>query len=109
MVALEDLHNARSENLAVLEQLTQIAATLPLLIVGGYRTDQQAELPPLLRKLPTLTFERSTQPEVAALAESMLGEVAQGQTLPAFLQQETEGNPLFIVEVVAPWRTVRVS
>ncbi len=100
VVALEDLHNARSENLAVLEQLTQIAATLPLLIVGGYRTDQQAELPPLLRKLPTLTLERFTQPEVAALAELMLGEVAQGQTLPAFLQQETEGNPLFIVEVV---------
>ncbi len=100
LLLLEDLHWARSENLAVLEALSQSLSTCPILIVGSYRNDEQSELAPLLRTLPTLHLDRFTPNEIAALTESMLGPEAQHKSLHEFMERETEGNALFIVEVL---------
>jgi len=100
LILLEDLHWARAENLTVLEQITQMVAGLPLLIVGSYRTDERLELAPTLRTLPTLHLKRLTSDEIVSLTDSMLGDATKREPLHEFLQRETEGNPLFIIEVV---------
>ncbi len=100
LIVLEDLHCARAENLSVLEQLAQVVAGLPLLVVGSYRSDEKLEIAPTLRGLPTVTLKRFAAADTADLTASILGDGAQSKALQEFLHNETEGNVLFIIEVI---------
>jgi len=100
LIVLEDLHCARAENLSVLEQLAQVVSGLSLLVVGSYRGDELLEIAPTLRTLPTLTLKRFVAADTAELTSSILGDGAQSKALQEFLHNETEGNVLFIIEVI---------
>lgn len=99
LIILEDLQWA-SEGLDVLQQLNEIVDNLPILIVGSFRDDEQADLPEQLLGAPVLRLNRLTEEEILMLSMSMLGEPGTNPQLVDLLHRETEGNPFFIVEVI---------
>ncbi|MDZ4771171.1 MAG: protein kinase [Chloroflexota bacterium] len=98
LLILEDLHWAR-ESLEVLKAVLPLTGTLPLLIVATYRLDESATLAADLPDMFDMRLRRLTRDEIAALSESMLGAHVAQPLLP-MLDTETEGNILFLVEVV---------
>ncbi len=100
VLILEDLHWAE-ESLLILTELARIVAELPTLIIGTYRNDERPALAELVGGANVITLARLTRDEIEHLSRSMLGgRVADHPALVDLLQQETEGNALFIVEVV---------
>jgi tetratricopeptide (TPR) repeat protein len=85
------------------------AETAPrLMIVGTYRDDDAPDLParlnppgePALREVRTMKLGRLDAAAIGSLTASMLGAAGAQPSLVSFLQRETEGNALFLVEVV---------
>ena len=96
---LEDVQWA-AEGLEPLIALIQKTAALPLLILVSYRDDDMADLPDRLPGSQVLKLGRLSQAEVAELSEAILGEQGRQPHLLKLLQQETEGNTFFLVEVM---------
>lgn len=99
MLVLEDLHWT-SESLEPIHGLLNDISTRKLLIVGTYRSDEKADLPQLFPDVETIMLSRLSPEAIQQLSISMLGEAGNNEKLINFLQNETEGNTFFIVEVV---------
>ncbi|MEM7344050.1 MAG: protein kinase, partial [Chloroflexota bacterium] len=100
LLLLEDLQWAE-ESLHPLKQILGQLAQMPqLLIVGTYRDDEQPNLPQTLPQSHHLSLKRLPDEAVAQLSQAILGEQASHDALVNLLQQETEGNTYFIVEVM---------
>lgn len=100
VLLLEDLQWAE-ESLLVLHQLFRLTRELPIMIVGTYREDEAPHLPDQFPGAQLLRLERFTQTEIAAIVASMLGtRLVPYDSLIDMLERETEGNPLFIIEVI---------
>ena len=98
LLLLEDLQWADAESLALLAMVAGNISRRPLLIVASYRANDVVGLEesfPLLRKLH---LQRLGRNDMAALCESMLGQVGQDPKLLDLVATETEGNAHFIVE-----------
>jgi predicted ATPase len=100
LFVLEDLHWADDNSVGLLNQLPQLVGQLPLLIVGSYRSGERPSLPQELPNFQLLPLPRLSPASVGMLSEAMLGTSGRRPHLLAFLQQETEGNTFFIVEVM---------
>jgi predicted ATPase len=100
VVILEDMQWAGSNSIALFDRLTSIVGELPLLIVGNYRDDERPDLPELLPEAKSLKLERLTETGTADLIESMIGAIGREPKVVDLLQNETEGNPFFVVETV---------
>jgi len=100
LVILEDLQWARDDSLHTLDVMTQIAADLPLLIVGSFRDDECPDLPRRLPQACLLKLNRLTPEAITDLSVSMLGKAGHHPQVIDLLQRETEGNVFFLVEVV---------
>ena len=57
-------------------------------------------MPELLPEMSLQKLNRLSKDGIAALSESMLGEIGKQPDVLELIQQETEGNTFFIVEVV---------
>lgn len=99
LVLLEDLQWSR-KSLDVLRMLNNLVATDSILIVGSFRSDESPDLPDDLPGMQVIKLERLTDQEIAALSESMLGDVGKREEVQSLLSKETGGNVLFVVEVV---------
>ncbi|MEM7129909.1 MAG: tetratricopeptide repeat protein [Chloroflexota bacterium] len=99
LLILDDLQWS-DESLSLIPYLARLASQHSLLIVGSYRSDERPKLPEPLQEMPLLPLERLTPDEMAKLSEAMLGEAGLQDEVLALLQQETEGNAFFAVEVV---------
>ncbi|MFW5942767.1 MAG: AAA family ATPase [Chloroflexota bacterium] len=108
LLFLDDLHWADAETLDWLHFLAQQKGDHRFLLVGAVRTEELAPDHPLLSwqealarllRVHAIALERLGPADTAALAASVLG-----RSLPeeraASLHRETEGNPLFTVEMV---------
>jgi predicted ATPase len=108
VLILDDLHWADKPSLLLLQFLAGELAASRLLVVGCYRDVELSRQHPLAQALGELTRERGfqrvllrglTQEDVARFIE-----LTAGLTPPLGLVQavytQTEGNPLFISEVV---------
>jgi len=100
VVILEDLHWAGPESIALLKQLIDASRSRPQLWLASYRSDESPELPRLLFNMHSVPLSRLDASSIAALSASMLGSAGRNPKLLAFLNRETEGNALFIVEVL---------
>jgi tetratricopeptide (TPR) repeat protein/tRNA A-37 threonylcarbamoyl transferase component Bud32 len=100
VLVLEDLHWIRSESLALLQRLSKLAPQVPLLVVGTFRSDESPTLPNSLPEMSLLQLRRLSAAQIAQLSESILGTVGQRPELVSYLEQQTEGNAFFIVEIV---------
>ncbi|MBN8593403.1 MAG: protein kinase [Anaerolineae bacterium] len=99
VLLLEDLQWCE-ESLEPLKRLTPLLADLPLLMVANYRSDERPDLPDKLPGMIPLSLMRLSTAEVAELSAGMLGEGGRDPVIIERLQQETEGNTFFMVEVV---------
>lgn len=100
MLVLEDLQWT-VESFEVLKRLAPLANEMPLFIIGDYRIEESPDLYKQLPEAQYMRLERLDSNGIRTLATSMLGEeIGQDQTLLNMLERETEGNVLFVVEVV---------
>ncbi len=100
LLILEDLHCA-AESLLPLQHLLKLADQIQhLIVVATYRNDERPELPNTLSDMVELPLTRLTKSDIAQLTEAMLGRFEKQQKIVDFLARETEGNTLFMVEVL---------
>ncbi|WP_224360975.1 serine/threonine-protein kinase [Hyalangium versicolor] len=100
VLILEDLHWAHDESLRLLARISDLAKTLPLLILASYRDDERPALPSELPVMEVLRLPRLGENAIAVLTESMIGAAGRSPHILEMLRRETEGNPFFLVEVV---------
>jgi tetratricopeptide (TPR) repeat protein len=100
VILLEDLQWTGAESLELFKALNQLAADLPLLVIGSYRDDEQPDLPQQLPEMNIVKLNRLSSTAIAELSESMLGVAGRQEEVLTLLNRETEGNPFFLVEVV---------
>jgi eukaryotic-like serine/threonine-protein kinase len=108
VLVLDDLHAADAPSLLLLEFLARVLNSTRILVLGAYR-----DVDPLLsRRLMEMLGEVAREPvtrrlplrglgerDVAAYLELTASEIASSE-LAAELHEETEGNPLFVGEMV---------
>ncbi|MBK7893345.1 MAG: AAA family ATPase [Anaerolineaceae bacterium] len=99
LIMLEDLQWV-SEDLLVLKRLLTQAPSLPVLVVGTFRDDERPLLPQELPQAHLIQLKPLQQAAIAELSRSMLGDGGQKPQIVNLLQQQSEGNLFFIVEVV---------
>ncbi|MFQ6028925.1 MAG: serine/threonine-protein kinase PknK, partial [Dehalococcoidia bacterium] len=108
VMVLDDLHWADKPSLLLLQFVASELGNGRLLLVGTYRDVELSRQHPLAETLGELTRERLfqrvllrglTQPDVARFVEVTTGIEPPRGMVEAVLQQ-TEGNPLFLTEVV---------
>ena len=108
LVVLEDLHNADKDTLEMLIHVARNISGTRLLIIGTYRDVEVDRMHPLSAALAELrriaTFDRVllhglSISEVRRMLENIAGQpVPQGLT--EAVHHQTEGNPLFVQEVL---------
>ncbi|HEY1655697.1 MAG TPA: AAA family ATPase [Candidatus Tumulicola sp.] len=110
LLVLEDLHWAQSASIALLDFLVRHVAAVPMMIVATYRDDETPRPHPLHR------LHRETRATGSAQSLSLrafsLGDVREAiETLPevrdcppASLLDASDGNPLFLTQLVADFR-----
>lgn len=97
LLMLEDFQWVREGRDALLAALA-VLERLPLLVVITYRHEDDPTLPTTLPTSHLLKLERLSPPAVADLTTSILGQAPPEFT--AVIERETEGNVLFIVEIL---------
>jgi serine/threonine protein kinase len=100
LLLLEDLHWATPESLALLRSVQLATQKIPLLIVASYRNDECPSLPKQLPEAEIVSLSRLDRQAIHRLSQSMLGASGTHPKLVELLDRETEGNALFIVEVL---------
>lgn len=105
---LDDLHWADSSSLLMLEFLVRETAASPVLVLGTYRDAEITSAHPMSQTLGNLVRERHfrrvqlsglTREEVGEFVEGHKGVNLSGDIL-EMIHSRTEGNPLFVNEVV---------
>lgn len=99
VLLLEDLHWG-VDSLDIIRQLAPLAPTLPLLLVGSYRDDEQPRLAADFFDAQQIRLTRLNNREIAELCVAMLGDAGRNTALVNWLYRETEGNVFFLVEVM---------
>ncbi len=99
VLILEDLHWG-AESLIPLRRILKVYQPLPILIVGSYRSDEMAVLPNQLPEMRPLMLARFTPKEIAELTRAMIGGVAEQSDIVEYLNTQSGGNALFLIEVL---------
>ncbi len=100
LLLLEDIHWAGRGSLALLARLSLWAKRAPLLIIGTYREEERPDLPEQFPSAQRLNLARLSPEQMAALTESIIGTNGKTPQVLDLLQRETEGNALFMIEVL---------
>ncbi|GAB5491672.1 MAG: hypothetical protein Phog2KO_18870 [Phototrophicaceae bacterium] len=99
VLLLEDLHWT-AESLVPLQALMRYIDTMPIMIIGTYRSDEMIDLPEKLSEMNVLHLPLLDEGAVRDLSTSMLGEAGQHHEVVDLIQREAEGNAFFMVEIV---------
>ncbi|MBC8100417.1 MAG: protein kinase, partial [Armatimonadetes bacterium] len=102
VLILEDIHQAGSENMLLLHHISQTVATLPLLIITTFSTDEASNLEEQTAGLrhEHLPLARFSPEAIAQLSASMLGVIGSQPHIVDYLYHQTEGNVLFMIEII---------
>src|SRR5260221_11820412 len=102
MFILEDLQWATPVSLTLLQRLTEELRDQPFMFVANYRIDQAPQLRDMFVEASHVSLERLSRNHVAALTQSMLGDIAadRATTMVDVLHAETTGNAFFVVEAL---------
>jgi predicted ATPase/DNA-binding CsgD family transcriptional regulator len=108
VLLLDDLHWADQDTLDLLDLVTRCLSDLQLLVIVTYRSEQVHRRHPLYDFLPTLQRDRPVETiRLAPLSPSgtaRLVEARHGACSPelaTYLHERSEGNPLFLVELLS--------
>jgi DNA-binding SARP family transcriptional activator len=118
LLFLDDLHGADEATLDYLGYLSGVQLhTLPILLIGTYRTEEMSpgsrlqewvDRLGLMRAYRPLRLSRLAPVQTGQLVDEWLGARIQSD-ISQWLHQETEGNPLFVRELVCSlWRSGRL-
>lgn len=99
LLILEDLHWG-SGGLLVLPFVIEAIAAKKLMLVCSYRYDERPELAEKFKAMNQLLLQRFDRSAIKKLSEAILGDVAKRDDVISLIEQETEGNAFFVVEVV---------
>ena len=108
LLVLDDLHAADESSLVLLRFVASELGTSRLLVVGAYRdvdpavTDQLATTLAELSREPvttTLSLTGLNESDVARFIEDSMADIPSASVVET-MHAETEGNPLFVVEIV---------
>ncbi|MCU0481865.1 MAG: tetratricopeptide repeat protein [Anaerolineae bacterium] len=99
LVILDDLQWANA-SLDLLIGLQPLLTQMPILVIGTYRDDERPQLPDELHTQQVIHLRRFDTHEIEALSVAMLGNVGKQEKVVSLLNQETEGNIFFLIEVV---------
>ncbi|MFK7804190.1 MAG: protein kinase [Anaerolineae bacterium] len=99
LLILEDLQWDQN-NLDILIQLNRVVHKYKLMILATYRSDERPDLPNRLQNMNYIQLQRFSTHEISVLSHAMLGPVAQSEPLQQMLENETEGNAFFLIELV---------
>ncbi len=97
LLVLEDLQWAR-ESMIPLAALIERVATLPVLIIGVYRSDEFSGLPKRLPGTQVISLGRFERDEIARLTAAVLGSAERAEHLVDVLMEQTEGNVFYLIE-----------
>lgn len=100
VLILEDLHWAGSESLALFDMLRNVVRQMRLLVVASFRDDHAPNLHKQFPGIPVIKLNRLSEEQILQLSEAMLGESGRRSQVVDVLTRETEGNILFIIEVI---------
>lgn len=100
LLILEDLQWAGDGCLAFLRRLTGQLSQWPLLLVASYRSDERPHLDAEIPQAQELRLSRLHKEDIRALCSTMLDPAACTPDLVVLLERESEGNPLFLVEIL---------
>ena len=108
LLVLDDLHWADRSSLLLLEFLAREIQSSPLLVLGTYRDVEVSRRHPLSETLGSLIREeRFLRIQLSGLAEPEVEELIQRAAsvsppfgLSATIHRRTEGNPLFVTEII---------
>jgi DNA-binding SARP family transcriptional activator len=109
VLVLDDLHAADEPSLLLLQFVVRELADSRVLVIGAYRNVDPVPTDPLTTALAELVREPVTttlaltglgEPDVASFIELVAGEAPAGGRLAAAIHEETDGNPLFVGEIV---------
>ncbi|MEM7802185.1 MAG: protein kinase, partial [Chloroflexota bacterium] len=100
LLLLEDLQWAKA-GVFPLKHMLNVLEQLPgIMIVGTFRSDDQADFADELPHANLLSLGRLSEVQIEQLSEAILGEAGRNPELITLLNQETEGNTFFVVEVM---------
>ncbi|MFQ6026140.1 MAG: AAA family ATPase [Dehalococcoidia bacterium] len=108
LLVLDDLHWADQSSLLLLEFLAREIQSSPLLVLGTYRDVEVSRRHPLSETLGSLIREqRFLRVQLPGLAQQEVEQLIQRASavspppgLSVTIHQRTEGNPLFVTEIV---------
>ena len=99
LIILEDLQWIE-DDFVLLKTLLNQAGNRKLLIIGTYRIEERPNLPTELPMMHSLQLGRFNESDIVKLSQSMLGAEGKRSQVVRFLSRETEGNALFVIEVL---------
>lgn len=99
MLILEDMQWA-TESLEPVKGLIELVEDHQWLIVGSYRDDEAPDLPERMPSMTVIKLARLSESAISDLSAAMLGDAGRRTDLVDLLQEETEGNAYFLIEVV---------
>lgn len=108
LLVLEDLHWADPTSLELLQYLTRRIATVPILVLGTYRSDEMPARHGMRRLLVALSQERLgyqlslkplTRSDVAEMARLMTNRELSPAALDS-LWERSQGNPFYVEELL---------
>ena len=100
LIILEDLQWAGSESLGLMNGLMSTVSNKPLFITGSFRDDRPLPASINLDLAEVMTLHRLDREGIAAFSQSMLGSAGKKPEIVQLLEDQTEGNAFFLVEVV---------
>lgn len=114
LLFIDDLHWADEESLRLLQYLSRNSVHMPLMILGTYRPEDVSEIksgrphplreiePEMLREgsLTIVPLERLKEADVRHMISSLFPNTDFGRTFADTVYRESEGNPLFIMEIM---------
>jgi serine/threonine protein kinase/tetratricopeptide (TPR) repeat protein len=100
VILFEDLQWENIESLRVLTYLARVIESMSVLIIGSYRSDERPDLPDDVPGARSMRVGRLEEPYIKELSVSILGERGDDERIVQLLQEETEGNAFFLVEIV---------
>lgn len=100
LLLLEDLHWARRETLVFMAHLLEALPGLPIMLIGTFRSDESPDLPARFPTAQYMPLRRLDSEQISRLSALMLGSAGKDPKLVSYLEQQTEGNVFFLVEIM---------
>ena len=99
LLILEDLQ-WHSGDLSLIKRLLRLTRQKPLMVLGTFRHDEAPQLAAQLPEMELITLGRFDAVAIAQLSQSILGDLGLRPDIQKLLQDESEGNVFFLVEIV---------